>query len=61
MKKTKLKPKGLPFLDYECKVGQRVQWTNLKQEYFEGVIVNWLEDAVAEVQLDDGTIAHVKC
>jgi len=61
MKKT-VKPniKKLPYIDYMCKVGERVFWENLRKERFEGVIKEW-NDNVATVQMDDGTEKIIVC
>jgi hypothetical protein len=58
--KKKSTQKIVPYLDYECKVGEKVQWTNMKNEKFEGVIKSW-DDNVATVQLSDGSEQSVKC
>lgn len=63
MKKPKLGNK-IPYIDYECQVGERVQWRNLLNETFVGTIVSWNEDGVtlsATVKLDDDTLVIVPC
>jgi len=61
MKKEKSKSKVIPYIDYECKIGERVCWTNIKNEYYEGVITEWLDDSVAVVKLDNKSVIEVKC
>lgn len=61
MKKEKITPKKLPYIDYECKVGDRVWWENFTKQRFEGKIIEWKEDFVAVVQLDDNSTVEVKC
>ena len=60
-KEKKSLVKRIPYIDYACKKGERVQWSNLKGEHLEGVIVAWLENDVAVVQLDDGPNIEVQC
>jgi len=59
MKKETKKIK-ISFLDYACKVGERVQWFNMKNERFEGVLKEW-DEYTAIVKLDDGTEMFVDC
>ena len=63
-KKTKKKVikqvKKIPYLDYACKIGERVQWANIKGEKFEGILISW-EDEVARLKLDDGTEQFIPC
>ena len=59
MKKNKIKRK-IFYIDYECKIGQRVHWKNMKDEYFEGVIKQW-NDNIAIVVMDDGTEKTIEC
>lgn len=58
--KKKTTQKRIPYLDYECKVGERVYWRNMKNETFEGTLLAWDEN-IALVKLDDGTEESVKC
>ena len=58
MKKQIIK---MPYIDYMCKVGERVWWQNIRKEKFEGIIMEWKEDEIAVVKLDDGTEMEVKC
>lgn len=60
-KDKKILKKKLPYIDYACSIGERVEWKNLKREKFEGVILEWKENSVAVVKLDDGTIIEVQC
>ena len=60
MKETQ-KPVKLPYLDYECRVGDRVQFLSITHARLEGVLAEWLDDVVAVVRLDDGTLVSVKC
>lgn len=50
----------IPYIDYECKVGERVQWRNMAKEEFEGVIQSW-DDVTATVLKDDGTTEMIDC
>lgn len=61
MKKEKKVIKKIPFLDYACNIGERVMWTNLKKEVFEGVLVKMDEDCLATVRLDNGDEIEVQC
>lgn len=58
--KKKTAEKRIPYLDYECKVGERVQWTNMKNEKFEGTLIAW-NDNLALVRLDDNSEQIIKC
>lgn len=53
--------KKIPYIDYECQIGERVQWKNLKGEHFEGVLTAMDENCLATVKLDDGTFVQVQC
>jgi len=59
-KKEKKEVKRIPYLDYVCKVGERVQWANIKGEKFEGVIKSWDEN-LALVTLDNGNEEIIPC
>jgi len=59
MKKEKV-IKKLPYIDYACKVGERVKWINIINQQFEGVIKQW-NDNIATVKLDDGNEIDVLC
>ena len=59
MKKEKI-VKKIPYIDYECKIGEKVKWSNIKNEQFEGVIQNWNEN-IATVKLSDGSEIDVLC
>lgn len=61
MKKTKVTKKQIPYLDYMCHIGERVQWANIKGEKFEGKLIAMDEDFLASVELDDGTIVNYQC
>jgi len=52
--------KQLRYIDYVCDIGERVKWSNLRGENFEGVIKEW-DSNVAIVQMDDGTEKCVEC
>lgn len=52
--------KRIPYIDYECLVGERVQWLNMANKKFEGIILKWV-DTTATVELDDKTTIDVKC
>lgn len=62
MKKQKTTAKKkVPYLDYMCNIGERVQWTNYKGEKFEGKLINMDDESLATVELDDGSIVHYQC
>jgi len=52
--------KKLRQLDFMCDVGERVKWSNVKGEDFEGMILVW-NSTMATIRLDDGTQMTVKC
>lgn len=52
--------KKIPFLDYACEEGERVQWKNLLGERFEGIIKEW-DGNIAILTLDDGTDKFIEC
>lgn len=54
------KLKKLPYIDYECIVGERVIWRNLQGETFEGVLEEW-DNGTALIKKDDGTIEAIEC
>lgn len=60
MKKQKINKK-VPYLDYLCTVGERVQWETIKGEKFEGKLVAIDENCLATIQLDDDTEMTVQC
>lgn len=60
MKKAKTQKK-ISYLDYQCMIGERVQWDNLKKEHFEGRLLKIDENSVATVLLDDGTTVEFQC
>ena len=60
MKDKRVKIKQIPYLDYMSKIGDRVQWSNIKGEKFHGVLKEW-NDNIATVLLDDGTEMTVEC
>ena len=63
MKKPKLGNK-IPYIDYDCQIGERVQWKNMRGESFEGVIISWNDDDVvlsANVKFDDDSIVVIPC
>ena len=53
--------KKILYIDYECKVGERVQWNDISGKHFEGVILAWNETYVATVLLDDDTKVEIQC
>jgi hypothetical protein len=59
-KKEKKEVKRIPYLDYACKVGERVQWLNIVGKKFEGVLKAW-DGNVATLLLDDGTEMLIDC
>jgi len=59
--KTKKPVKKIPYLDYECIIGEKVQWDNIKNEKFIGTLLNINEYSVATVKLEDGTIMTYQC
>jgi len=61
MKNTKNVAKKISYIDYECKIGEKVYWKNLKNDYFEGTIIKWLENDVALVKLNDNSLIEVQC
>ena len=61
MKKQNKIIKKIPFLDYACAIGERVKWTNLKKEEFQGVLIKMDEDCLATVRLDNGDEIEVQC
>jgi len=50
----------LRYIDYECKIGERVRWENLKGDKFEGIIIKWDSD-IATIKLDDGSEKLIEC
>jgi hypothetical protein len=60
MKKKKVIKKRIPYLDYACQVGERVQWTDIVGKKFEGKLIKWDEN-VATVLLDDGEKEEIEC
>lgn len=56
----KNKIKKLPYIDSECIVGERVMWTNIAGERFEGVLEDW-DNYNAIIKMDDGTTKIVQC
>lgn len=61
MKKEKIPKKKMPYIDYECKVGEIVWWETLSKQRFEGKIIEWKENTIAVVQLYDNSIIEVQC
>ena len=53
--------KKISYLDYACKIGERVRWENMKKEKFEGTLIKMDEDYLAIVQLDDGSTQEIQC
>lgn len=58
--KKKKEVQKIPYIDYVCRVGEKVFWKNLKGEKFEGRIKEW-NDNIATVVLEDGTEMQVEC
>lgn len=61
MKKERKATKKIPFLDYACNIGERVKWTNIKKEEFEGILIKMDENCLATVRLDNGNEIKVQC
>ena len=64
MKKKTLKK--IPYIDYACKVNERVRWETITGQRFEGVIIKWEQDPetenpIATVRLDDNSEMNVVC
>jgi hypothetical protein len=59
-KEKKISVKKIPYLDYACKVGERVQWNNIQGEHFEGTLIAW-EDNLALVRCNNGKEYTIKC
>jgi len=53
--------KEIPYLDYACQIGDRVQWINLKGEKLEGKLIEMDDECLASVELDNGTIVQYQC
>ncbi len=60
MKKVKTQKK-ISYLDYQCMIGERVQWDSIAKEHFEGRLLKMDENCMATVKLDDGTEVNVQC
>jgi len=60
MKKKKT-PKKISYLDYQCMIGERVQWDTITNEHFEGRLLKIDENSVATVLLDDGSEIEFQC
>lgn len=54
------KTKRIPYLDYECKVGERVMWRTIVGKPYEGVLEEW-DNNTAIVKLDNGETMAVNC
>jgi hypothetical protein len=61
MKKQKTIKRGLPYLDYMSRVGEKVQWTDLTGKKYTGRVVSINEDYIATLKLDDGSMIEYKC
>ena len=62
MKKQKvISKKKIPYLDYMCRIGERVYWTDLSGKRFEGKLLKIDDESLATVELDDGSIVHYQC
>ena len=55
-----MKKRHLRQLDYMCFVGERVFWTNILNERFEGVIQK-IENDIATLKLDNESIVEIEC
>lgn len=53
--------KKIPYLDYECIPGEKVQWDNIKGDHFVGELISMNENSLATVKLTDGTIVEYQC
>jgi hypothetical protein len=60
MKKTKTQKK-ISYLDYQCMIGERVQWNTISNEHFEGRLLKIDENSLATVLLDNGTEVTFQC
>ena len=62
MKKAKTeRKKSLPYLDYMCKIGERVQWQTIDGKKFIGKLIAMDDECLATVELEDGTVVHYQC
>jgi len=59
MKKKKLQK--INYLDYACKIGEKVQWNSINGEHYEGIILEWLDNEIARIKLDDNSEIEVQC
>lgn len=58
----KKKIEKIQYIDYACKVGERVWWTNFNWEKrYEGILIEWKENSLAVIKMDDGTIKEIQC
>jgi len=58
--KEKIEKKKLQYIDYACEIGDRVFWRTIKEERFEGTLIEWDNDT-AIIKMDDGTEKTVDC
>jgi hypothetical protein len=61
MKKQKVAKKQIPYLDYMCRIGEKVQWEDLTHKKFIGKLIAMDEECLATVELEDGTVVHYQC
>jgi len=60
MKKVKTQKK-ISYLDYQCMIGEKVQWNTISNEHFEGRLLKMDENCLATVKLDNGTDVEIQC
>ena len=56
----KKKTKKIPYIDYACQIGERVQWKTIINKRFEGKLIDW-DNGTAIIKMDDGTIKAINC
>jgi hypothetical protein len=62
-----MKKQRVPYLDYTANPGDRVRWSNMKGESFEGTLVRFImpeidwDPVTAVIKLDDGSEKEVSC
>jgi hypothetical protein len=61
IKKKKPTKKKISYLDYQCMIGEKVQWNTITNEHFEGRLLKMDENSLATVLLDDGTEITYQC
>ena len=61
MKKQKVTKKQIPYLDYMCRIGEKVQWQDLIGKRFVGKLIAMDDECLATVELDNGDIITYQC